>query len=363
MANLVIYTDVGSCDPDDLLALMMLKHVNANILGIIATHHYPRKKAQLIKLLLNEIGLESVPVYVGSGLEYNETYDETRRTIFDNDNELWPSSFGYPIGVMKPDETPWFSNFMKAYESAYDSKEFESLHIEKESGYDMMVKLLSNSKDKVTVVCMAPPHDLAQLPVELYNNMNIWIMGGGFENYSCILNMCDSIDNPKLGYNWGICPGTIEQLLNNANESNTKINLISSGFIRRKNLNISVDKFNEWLSLKENKKLSKFMNAFIDDWIYCSEANTLNSHTNICDPVVLFAALNSNLFSSVPVNCNINGTIMFEDYLMESQSKVTNILRMKLMENTHTNVNLIVGVNSGVNNIIVDMINKTIIEP
>ena len=201
MKKTIIYTDVGSCDPDDLLALMLLKHVETEILGIITTHHYPDKRAKLAKLLLNDIGLNNVPVYIGSGVKANEEYNEMQRETFDENNELWPSSFGYPHGVKSHEDKLWFPNFMKAYEDVYTLEELDSLDIETESGHNFMMNLLTSCKDKITVICMSPPHDLALLPHELYKKMDIWIMGGGFENYSCIANMCDKVDNSKIGYN------------------------------------------------------------------------------------------------------------------------------------------------------------------
>jgi len=55
--DLILITDVGSVDPDDVLTLALLSSMgdDFNIRGVIATHHYPYLRAKLTKLILSEL--------------------------------------------------------------------------------------------------------------------------------------------------------------------------------------------------------------------------------------------------------------------------------------------------------------------
>src|SRR5205807_3826094 len=122
-------------------------------------------------------------VYIGNGVPWSETYNEDHRKKFMEENELFPPFFGYPNCVRKDQEKLWFPDFMRAYYEFYNTKFIDSLKIEKESGTEFLIKELENHtpQHKLLVVCVAPMHDLINIPTELYKNMNLFVMGGGFE--------------------------------------------------------------------------------------------------------------------------------------------------------------------------------------
>src|SRR5579872_5175091 len=146
--DVVIITDLGSVDPDDIFALLLGINICSdsnnphNIIGIITSHNYPTKKAKLTRLILSEMGRSDIKVYVGNGIEYDEKFNSDDRKKFFSENELFPHFFGFPASVYNRDisqsgllaeqnsgntveitnkESMWFPNFMKAYYEYYEN--------------------------------------------------------------------------------------------------------------------------------------------------------------------------------------------------------------------------------------------------
>lgn len=291
MQDIVIITDIGSVDPDDVLSLLLSlslaqQNKDINIIGIIATHHYPTKRAQLVKLILTELKSD-IKVYIGHGVEYGE-FNQINRNQFIEDNKLFPTFFGYPKGVYLT-EKEWFPQFMKGYYDNYDSNIIDSLQIEKESGHIFLTNLLKNysSENKLKVICLGPMHDLAKIPVELYYNMVIYAMGGGFEKVNE-----NNIIIPIAGYNWGTCPEVTSLVLQKLSQTGQTLTLISSAIVRNKNIVLPLEIYNKWLNRVISNDISimvpKITKAIFADWIYCNKGNKLTQHKNLCDPLITY---------------------------------------------------------------------------
>ena len=187
----VLITDVGSVDPDDVFTLLLLSsYKTINIKGVIASHFYSDVRAKIIKLILTEIGRENIPVYVGKGIKYSEEYNEKSKNEFFNENELFPELFGFPKSTHKISDLTSneikkdrFPNFLKAYYEYYGEEYINGLKIEKETSKDFLINLLKDYsiENKLKVICVAPMHDLVDIPTKLYKNMDLYVMGGGFE--------------------------------------------------------------------------------------------------------------------------------------------------------------------------------------
>lgn len=352
--DLILITDPGSVDPDDILTLPLLislLHIY-NIIGVITTHHYPEKRALLTKLILSEFGYQDIPVYIGEGIPFKKKLDVMDREKWLYENKLFPKIFGYPSGVyndnITSDEKYWFPNFMKAYEESYDIDYLKLLNnkIEKERGWEQLVKLLSSGKyspdNKLLVVEIGPVHDLVKVPTYLYKNMEIFIMGGGFEENidDIINNKTDILKIPKIGYNWGISPRFTKEFLEKLSNSGTYATLVSSNLVRRKNMQISVEYFNKWLNLAENNSCPKITRAMMKDWIYCNRGNKLSEHKNICDPTTLFLASEKYNNKAIRFKTTIeNEDIFTKDYL-QTDTSGKQLLNMKKDKNG--NINLII---------------------
>ena len=230
--DLVIITDVGAVDPDDVFSLILLPTLeNINVKGVIASHFYIRQKAHLAKLILTELGKKNIPVYPGVAIDMKSNFDEKDRENFISNNELFPTLFGYPKHICKT-ERPWFPNFLKGYEDNYGSLTKDDYKVEKITGVEFLTNLLKNYSphNKLVVACLSPMHDLALIPTELYPNMDLYAMGGGFEED--VVNFMKSgrteLNVEKAGYNWGITPKITQQVLDKLNASGQKLKLISS---------------------------------------------------------------------------------------------------------------------------------------
>ena len=332
MSDIVIITDIGAVDPDDTFAIIMLPELihrhGINVKGIITTHIYPARKAKMLKLILTEIGLGYIPVYVGCGVEYGTEYCENDRENWLKSNELFPSLFGYPKTVCTT-EKEWFPNFMKGYHDNYSSDYIESMPIEKISGYEFLTKTLQNydEKNKLTVIELAPMHDLANLPIELYQRMDLFAMGGWLSTIGNDIN--------KLGYNWGICPGVTRSVLQNLTASGTTLTVIGSDFVRQNNVSIPAHIYHRWTRLMESKPagVPVITKAIMADWNYSLKGNSLTQHKNICDPLTLYLAIVKKYMVS---NCNLtmNNEIKVTNYLQEQDGIMT-------IENRSGNIKLV----------------------
>lgn len=358
LQDIVLITDPGSVDPDDIFSIIILSLLkNINIRGVIATHHYPLMRARLTKLLLTELGRVDIPVYQGNGVLYltnlSDVDDEKKKSDkFRKENSKFPPFFGLPKGVKFPEEKQWFPNFMKGFIDEYGEKYLESLNIEEESGSNFLSKLLKtySPENKLLVVCIAPMHDLVDIPTELYKNMDLWAMGGGFETITE-----GSISVPRAGYNWGICPEITQQVLDKLNESSTAVNLVSSEIVRKMRVNINIDTYNKWMDLFKSDTVPRLTKAIMQDWLYCNRGNKLTEHKNLCDPLTLMLALGKFDYSTIKLNTTINNIDNFKHYLAPIDPEKYMIV-MECMENGDNNVNLITNFSSEITGNIIELL-------
>ena len=346
MKDIILITDPGSVDPDDVLTLTMLAQLETMGLtktrGIITTHHYPEMRALLAKLIMSEFGHPEIPIYVGQGIPYNEKneFDPKLREHFDEDNSGWPNIFGYPKNVKQEGEKPWFPDFMKSYFEEYNLENMQkNLKIEKEKGYIFLNNLLKNysPENKLTVVSIAPIHDLILVDTELYPNMDLFTMGGGFEeenkegkNY---LNYEGQINMIKDGYNWGISPEKVQEFYKKVNESNIKINLITSSVVRQANISLPINIYNTWFKRMEHQISPKISKAIMKDWIYCNRGNKLADHKNLCDLLTLYLAVFPIM---KPLNVSVNLEDKYGNYLNSNTLKMSNDPKLKMNTNVLT---------------------------
>lgn len=300
--DIIVLTDIGSVDPDDTFALLILAHFAKkpewNIKGVITTHFYTFERAKMAKIVLNEIGLSGIPVYYGFDTNKN----------FLKENECWPSIFGYPDGVSDP--TRWFPDFGRGFKEMFD---FDNIEIEETLGTKFLVReFLSHTKDnKLVVVCLSPMHDLKFLNKPLCDTMELYVMGGGFEKLDG-----DTIRIKRAGYNWGICPNVVKRVMEFFDEENP-IHLISSGIVRRQDVSISNKTYKKWEMLIDQNE-NKLARAIWRDWIYSMKGNRLVGHKNLCDALTVFLALSNTVKDRTEyIRCNVgvNSDRFDKDYL------------------------------------------------
>lgn len=343
--DIVIISDIGSVDPDDILTLaLLLTYKNINIIGFIATHHYADRRGKLAKLFFTEMRRPEIPVYKGHGIEYETNFNQQHRDTWMKENHLFPPFFGYPRSVALSTEKIWFEKFMKGFEEFYGKEIFyksSELEIQYDSNTFLCEQLKKHSQtNKLLVVCLAPMHDLNNLPSELFKNMELWAMGGGFEDDNNISKfLCDDsieiLKVNKAGYNWGISPESTKDVVNKLDESNTLVNLISSSFVRRNNMYVSKERFTKWMKLIEEEKCPIITKAIFKDWTYSLNANSLSDHKNICDPITLFLALDSTLGKSVQVKTQIQNEEKFKHYMEEKPESPLMVMHRSYNPNTN----------------------------
>jgi hypothetical protein len=311
--DIVIITDIGSVDPDDVFSLLILTTFdNINIKGIITSHFYSKSRAWLCNLILNELGKKEIPIYADSDIDIKNEFDQNDYDYFKKYNELFPSLFGYPKSVCRNGDRQWFPNFMKAYIDEYKDENYSANDI---SGEQFLTNLLENYSFKI--------------PTNLYYNMNIFAMGGGFEKFP-IINSELCVE--KAGYNWAICPNITQQVLDKLTETNQKIKLVSSELVRRKNITISPILYQKWLNLTNDAE--KITKVIMHDWLLCNRGNKLSEHKNLCDPLTLYLAINQDM------DVEDYHTFINYDESINSYLETKNLIRM--VKNEKPNVSLII---------------------
>jgi inosine-uridine nucleoside N-ribohydrolase len=327
MKDIVLITDVGSVDPDDILNLFYLvsalvSNINFNLRGIITSHHYADKRAQIIKYTMMNLGFSDIPICMGVGINYGMKLDPDVRKEFLTQNKLFPKSWGYPQGVFDSSigEKEWFPAFGKAFEEEISGSEYDPNQFC--TGYDFLTKLLPNysAKNKLLVIQIGPLHDLAKIPVEMYGGMDIWAMGGGFEVESDIDRVIKGesaiINVPQAGYNWGICPDVTSNVLQKCQESGSIMTVISSAFCRKSAVQIEIDLYDRMLQVAEMDISSKFVKNIMNEWVNCNRGNKLVTQCKLlCDPLTSCLALNPDIIKSVEVNCQIGNVDKYQNYL------------------------------------------------
>lgn len=340
----ILITDIFSVDPDDVFTLLLSLNLKLNLKGVITTHFFPEKRAKVAKLILSELNRKDIPVYVGEGLKYSDTFSLDSRNKFLKKNPLFPVLFGFPKGVAMENEKIWFPNFLKAYYEIYGQELIESQNVEQESGTNFLIRMLQNhdENNKLKVICIAPMFQLENIPDELFKNMDLFVMGGGFENNidEFIQGNKETLEIPKAGYNWGICPETTKIVLNKLSKTNTTLKLISSGIVRRNKVYVDLNTYEKWINMLKDKNVSTISRAIMLDWDYCNKGNKLSDHKNLCDPLTLYLAL-TNKYKSIKLNTTIENENKFVNYLQQLD---VNLINMK--KNNSGNTELIIDFDS-----------------
>jgi len=329
MFDCVLITDIGSVDPDDILATMLLIHMSTtnkfNVKGIIASHHFADIRAKLIRLMLNEYERYDIPVYVGHGINYGDKYDEKAREQFMEENPMFPPFFGYPINTMKDDDKQWYPKFAQAFYDEYGKNTVDQLEVNND-GTKFLIELLKeySPQHRLRVICIAPPHDIAQIPIELYKNMDLYCMGGGFESFSE-----QDIIVERIGYNWGICPKITNKVLEKLQESKTRMTLISPNIVREKKIEVPIELYHKWDG--GNTKLTK---AIMKEWENSNRGNKLTGHKNIRDPLTVFIACSRTIIHVMETDTTIDTNLEGNNYI-----STKNMLQMK--QTNHGNAYLV----------------------
>lgn len=339
MVNCIVITDIGSVDPDDALALLLMKQLqhDVNFVGVITTHHYASDRAKLASIMMTEIGM-NVPVFA-------HVQDDKE---FKKNNILWPSLFGYPKLAMVYGDKEWFPLFLEAYRKHYD---FDVIDVD-ESGLKFLNNELkkASKQEPLLVICLSPMHIIAEVDVELYPNMNLWAMGGGFEkdiDNKDVDNKNLPLVIQKAGYNWGICPNVTQTVLTNLTKSHTSANIISSAFVRRNNLVVPLEMYEKW---KTSAK--KFTKVFMQDWVNCNRGNELKQHKNIADPVTMYLAC-KNACRVQRMQSMIHNIDNHDNYMDEKQTIEEQLLMMT--KSFEGNTQLVIDIDKGVVEEIIQM--------
>ena len=348
MKDIILITDPGSADIDDIFAILLLiSYENIRIRGIIATHHYAEQRAKIIKLILSEHNRNDIPVYVGHDTQ-NGSAD------FLKENSLFPKKFGIPYsyqewndsfgssGSLKKNEfseKQWFPKFTQAYYRFYEEDEITKQQVNSNSDEFLISTLKEYSKNnKITVICIAPMHDLVTVPVELYKNMNLFLMGGS---------------DKKIGYNWGICPQTTKIILEKLELSKTCATVISSQLVTENNIVISDSIFYYIIARYFKYEQSKISKAIFTDWLNCLDVNNVK---NMCDPLTVLIALGETSCITMPMYASVQpGHELYHDYLEETNENP--ILKLEA-DKKKSNVEFVIGVDLNTNEMIQNIIIK-----
>jgi len=337
----VLITDICSVDIDDILGLILILATHKNIVGVIASHHYSNHRAKITKKILTMLGYGHIRVYAGHGIQFGLEYSDDTRSTFFKENNFFPSLFGYPLGVRKDGERQWYPNFGKAFG---DCSEYV---VEHKSGADFLTNLLTESVEKVKVICVAPPHDLALIDTHLYPKMDMWCMGGGFEAIG------ETIACQKIGYNWGICPNIVDIVLKKLAASGTAMTLISSQIVRTLDISVALEIYNKWMNLYETCEVPQITKEIMLEWLKSNRDNKLTAHKLMCDPFTIYCALHPDDFETINVLAKINESFVVTDdcggksyidtldMLLIEKAIVPNVRMITGVKIDHTNTNII----------------------
>lgn len=336
MKDIILITDPGSADIDDIFAILLLiSNKNIKIRGIIATHHYAEQRAKIIKLILSEYDRNDIPVYVGHDTLNNGSAD------FFEENNLFPKKFGHPHAHQEqndPSEKQWFPQFTQAYYRFYEEAEITGQQVYS-NGSEFLISTLKeySENNKITVVCIAPMHDLIIVPTTLYKNMNLFLMGGS---------------DKKIGYNWGICPQITNIVLEKLEFSKTCATVISSNLVTENNIVINDSIFYYIISRYFKCEQSKISKAIFTDWLNCLDTSNVK---NMCDPLTVLIALGETSFITIPMQATVQNYDLYRDYLEENDKNP--ILKLEVNKKK-SNIEFVTGVDLGTNEMIQNIIIK-----
>ena len=262
MKTIIIFTDPGSVDIDDWLALLLLRDRILNDTDlyaiVITTHHFATQRARMVWAFLEN--LPRLLIIVGN--------EPKNRKSFDEQNPLFPDLFGSPFP--EENERKWFPDFGKAFDGIISTASEPKLKYINELPNIIKTRI---DMGPVCIVVLAPPHDILCIPQNLYKHLSFFAMGGAQEN-------------DISGYNWGICPSVVNEWIQRLEDTNTTVTLVSSGLVRKTMCTFSPELYENWKS----KGISPIQKIVMDEWDKCNRGNSLLKHKNLCDPLTLYLA-------------------------------------------------------------------------
>ncbi len=266
-----VFTDIGSTDIDDFIALMLLKqHAkenSQNFYTIVTCGHYASQRARMTWAFLDIVNCHNIEVVVG--------YEPTTTQQFQNLYPAFPKLFGR---VFFPGEEPiqegekqWFPPFGKAFAELAERAPF-SFH-----PADKIVRGILATSSDVVICLLCPPTDFANFAMEFNfpKNTRVYSMGG-------------ESANKKAGYNWGICPFATEQMLVHLKEKTIPLFVIDGASCRSLDITFPSDLFTQWLNQSDKSPIQK---AFMQERINSINGNVLSNGKLLCDPITMAVAL------------------------------------------------------------------------
>lgn len=280
---LVVYTDAGSVDIDDFIALMLmrkhaLEHTKTHRYIVVATGHYALQRARMIYAFLGLNDDANIQVVVG--------YEPQSSAAFQELYPAFPELFGRVLfdgDVLEPGQKQWYPNFGKAFESLVQ----ETPH--RYAGHEVVEQLFAEQKN-VVVCILCPPTDFASVADKLHSSCKVFCMGG------------ESAEG-KPGYNWGICPGACEAMFAGLDQSCVPLFVVDGAQVRSLKISLELDLYNEW---ENSADKSEIQAAFMREFQNSMNGNVLTDGKLLCDPVTMAVALNAcTPLEKVPLDVSI----------------------------------------------------------
>jgi len=180
-------TDIGN-DIDDVLSLLecLSLYGKDKLLGVSTTWYRPDQKGRIARVILNELGCSSIPVYPGIG-------------IYDPDKEgdhLLKTRYGpYPVARF---HKPWTKESLSAKEATAYRKlfpNFDKITLTNNSALEPMMKAIEAKKNDLVVLGLGFTSNIAAVMDAIVKNKvnRIVLMGGWFEDEKGAIK--------RIGYN------------------------------------------------------------------------------------------------------------------------------------------------------------------
>lgn len=246
--------------------------------------------------------------------------------------------------------------FGKAFEDEISKLTDKELSLIRYNHETYINEILSkyNKITPLNIICIAPPHNLLKIKPTLFENVKFTIMGGGF------LKTEDATSGKKIhhfsGYNWGICPGVVKNLLEICQKYHSPMTLISSQIIREENIQITTE-FMDKIKLYREKDRLKF---FFNKWSNCN-LNTKtdnNFYKQLCDPATIYATLFPNKIETIKGNMSIDIYPVNFNYLIKSDGNdFLTFKRVYEDSNEEYSVNLVVKFKENINVLLDNILN------
>jgi len=255
---IIVFTDPGSVDPDDWLALLMLytaldDNPDWNVLCITG-HFYTRERAIMTTKMFDHERFY---------ITYTNCDPKTEQE-FKQQNSLWPDIFGIPY---TKDGKQWYPNFGKAF----DDLPMSDNHKSTPTIADIFDSLEQN--EYVYICVLSPIIDaINMIDIKYYKKIKWFAMGG-------------SQANGVAGYNWGVSPESTIEFQNRLISTSQNVIVITSAMGRECQFPLEI--YNEWT----NKATTPKQKALMTEWVLSNRGNKLASHKNMCDPLTVWCMM------------------------------------------------------------------------